>query len=82
MAGTSQDKPGHAAEKPCSRNSRPAVRTVNAFIGSRIGFSAALLTGVGAYAIGLLSITLATRAREPAAIEALEVGRARAGQNF
>lgn len=32
------------------------------FLGSRFGFSAAFLTGVAAYAIGLAAITLATRA--------------------
>ncbi len=36
---------------------------VSTFIGSRIGFSAAFLTGVSAYALGCAAIVLATRAR-------------------
>jgi hypothetical protein len=37
---------------------------VSTFIGSRIGFSAAFLTGAGAYALGGAAIVLAT-ARAP-----------------
>jgi hypothetical protein len=44
---------------------------VSTFIGSRIGFSAAFLTGVGAYALGLAAITFAT-SRAPRDVAVLE----------
>lgn len=40
---------------------------VSTFIGSRIGFSAAFLTGVAAYAIGLVAIASTTRRAAPTA---------------
>jgi hypothetical protein len=48
---------------------------ISTFIGSRIGFSAAFLTGVGAYAVGLAAITFATR-RGSVVLDAAELRRA------
>ena len=46
------------------------------FIGSRIGFSAAFLTGVAAYALGLAAVALATRRAEAAPATAVIERRA------
>jgi SAM-dependent methyltransferase len=42
------------------------------FVGSRVGFTAALLTGVGAYAVALLSMAVAT-GLQPQSVEAVRV---------
>jgi len=54
------------------------------FLGSKIGFTAAFLTGVAAYGLGLLSIAAATRSSDfdVAAIDVARQHRIRAGQRL